>query len=130
MDIAGDDFVVVRGPDPVSLLRIEFPDFLAGVGFDIDDDEPHLAYEAFANHLHQRLTDQALWVRAVAFFNNIALNHPLLHALLSVAVFEPLCEDKDVVLVLKANLNPTACALVEEIERHRQGPRGESNVPD
>ncbi|MBS1825406.1 MAG: hypothetical protein JST93_08810 [Acidobacteria bacterium] len=130
MDIVGDNFVVVRGPDPVSLLRTEFSEFFAGVGFHIDDDEPYLAYETFANHLHQRRTDQALWARAVAFFNGIALNHPLLHELLSVAVFEPLFEDNDVVMFLKANLNPTARMLVEEIERHRQRHRGVSNVSD
>lgn len=132
MDIAGDDFVVVRGPDPVSLLRTEFPDFFVGLGFDIDDDEPYLAYETFTNHLHQRRKDQALWARAVAFFNDIVLNHPLLHELLSVAVFEPLCEDGDVVMALKANLNPTARMLVEEVERHRhrQERRGVSDVSD
>ena len=45
----------------------------------------------------------------------------MLHDLLSVATVEPLCEDNDVVRVLKPNLNPTARILVEEIERHRQG---------
>lgn len=121
--------MLVRGHDPVPLLRTHFPDFFAGVGFDIDDNEPYLAYETFANHLHQRRTDQLLWVRAIAFINDIALNHPSLHELLSAAVIEPLCEDPDVVPILKANLNPTARNVVEEIERHRQRHRGESNVP-
>lgn len=130
MDIKGDDFVMARGRDPVPLLRSSFPDFFAGVDFDIEDDEPYLAYETFANHLRQRRTDQVLWARAIAFFNAIAINEPTLHELLSVAVFEPLCEDADVVPVLRANLGPTARTLVEEIERFRQEHHGDPNVPD
>gem|GEM_PF-4991157 len=54
----------------------------------------------------------------------------MLDELLSVAVFEPLLEDNDVVMVLRADLNPTARMLGEEIERHRQRHRGVSNVSD
>jgi hypothetical protein len=120
MEIAGDDFVVERGRDPVPLLRAHFADFFACAGFDIDDDEPYLAYESFANHLRQRRTDQLLWARASAFFNDIAINDPPLHELLSVAVFEPLCEDTEMVPILKSNLGPTALNLVERIECYRQ----------
>jgi hypothetical protein len=120
VDIAGDNFVILRGRSPVPLLRSHFPDFFAGVGFDIDDDESYFAYGTFADHLRQRLTDRILWARAMAFLSDIATNDPTLRELLSVAVFEPLCEDADVVPILRANLAPAALTLVEEIERFWQ----------
>jgi len=105
--------VAAKGkPDPVALLRADFPDFFAGAEFDIDDDGPYQTYGAFADHLLRRRTDQTLWARAIAFINDTARNHPSLHDLLGVALLEPLGEDTDMIAVLQANLNPAARTLI------------------
>jgi hypothetical protein len=121
MDVKGNDFVIVRGADPVPLLRSRFPDLFASVAFELEDREPYLAYEAFASYLRGIRTDQIQWARAIEFFNDIAIGDQSLYDLLSVAIFEPLCEDANVSVFLRNNLSPPARALFEEVERQAYG---------
>lgn len=60
MEIAGTGFVLLRGPDPVPLLRARFPEFVASAEFELNDDEPYLAYGMFAEYLSRQRADQDL----------------------------------------------------------------------
>ena len=130
MEIAGTGFVLLRGPDPVPLLRARFPEFVASADVEFDDDEPYFAYGMFADFLSRQRADQDLWARAISFLNDLVSNTPSLHDLVSVAVLEPLADDIDLIRVLKAELSPAARAIVEDIERTRLAYHKGPNVPD
>ncbi|MBI2687706.1 MAG: hypothetical protein HYX27_15455 [Acidobacteria bacterium] len=117
MDIGGDGVVLIRGRDPIVMLRSRFPDFFASLPFHVDNDEPYFAYETFADHLRQRRTDEVLWDRACSLFDDIAAKDPSLHELLSVAVFDPLCSSPELSFLLKSKLGPAAQKLIDEIEQ-------------
>ena len=103
----GTDFILVKFPDPLTLLAETFPE----VQDLLQDPElgSYYVYNRFAEHLELFADDEQLWNRAYSFFETLAAaNKDLL-----IEIFESLCLHETLKERLDRNLGPMARALFD-----------------
>jgi hypothetical protein len=107
------NFIIVEGADPLSYLWRAFPELRTEL--DNGDSETYCIYARFADHLASHRQDAELWRRSYDFFERLAAGGGSLADVLTVGVFESLCDHPELVQRLRSNLGPLALKQLEEM---------------